>query len=364
MPDMVFFSILTFFSESIFVKKYITLIFLAFILFSKPARAVVCSDPGSMIQQLTQYQLDISQWAQEYGMMKLEQELQSRLAQVGIQSDRELSSNEIARTTEVDTQIYNKQHQAEMAPVQQACDIVSASESIYKAKTKVNKLAAKEVEDYVARKTKSYSVSEYDEMVRSKVSDIVSRAEGGGSALRGDVVMGIATTTFDKEQAQAVDDFISIVSGELESQRPPEKPSAGSTKSEQARYASYIKDATRRSIIVAGLQNYKSLHMPVSKDDQGNPVSKVGLMENFVEGKFGGLESSEFISLVTNTHNQKNANPDKFLTTEAQVARINLTLEAFSNFLDFEMYKQNNNLLIHENMQTSLLMEISSKLKN
>lgn len=329
-------------------------------LFSTKAEAVVCTDPTSAGIQSKQYLLHIKNWAQEKSLMNIQRRFQAELSKLEVQNSQDLSANEIARTTQVATDIHNKQQESELAPVAQACDIVSSSESVSNARKGSQQQASEMAKKYIESRTASLTPSQIRAKQSKRASEIFSRSKSSG-AYRADAFMGISSSTLNKEQMKSFDDFISVMSNELYQTEYPETPSAKSTQSEKARYAKHMRELTLNSLVHASLTGIKSDLSPVAKNSDGKMVSHVELVSDFVEGRFGGNEASEFISLVTNTHKNKNSDPSKYLTTQAQALRHLTTLQAASLYIDNMRYKQGIRLEMLEAVQTQLLAELNNK---
>jgi len=345
----------------------ITLILFAFS--TLPAKAVVCTDPTSYAQLLIQYYEDIQQWAEEKLQLEAMRQLQKKISDFQTSMQRQNSANDIARTTEVSTQIHNREMDAMLAPVPGICGFIESSENIKDADSTSNQSKKEIAKTYVNKRVRNINekayITEKNEEVDTLLSHLYRLDEstpGETLPIRADVFFGANGNTYSDEEYEASGMYIDLLMSEHKLAKPPKKPdtSIASARS-KAQYIDYLSDVSHNLMIRNSLEAIRAERAPAIDLGGGEKISHLGLMEKFVKGKWGGSDASEFIAIVTNTHENKEADPNNYLTSASQVLRIIAGMEAFSLYNQQKRTEQQLRVEGLEVLQTIYLKKISEK---
>lgn len=288
-----------------------------------------------------------ARWVEEKGLMKAEMDLQGILTGMKTDNDNNRSANEILRTTQVMTDIYNKQNAEKLASPPDACRTVHRAAQIADAdcdreedkKRTRTKLRTKHG---VAAGGGGYSPSQYQAVVKTEAKKITDECglsvDGSGKPIAGkpsecvksEYLLGSDIDGLNDKGKEIVNRQIDIVAGAIPSRgtdpRRGDDPMANLNRVNEA----------RKEWMRAAVQESLTAIAELKLAPKGKP-SLLQVMQQYADEKFGSYDAMDSLKAVTNTSPQK---ADGQETSVSQVVRMTGEVQNFMVWMEVLKFKQ------------------------
>ncbi|RMG87165.1 MAG: DUF3800 domain-containing protein [Chloroflexi bacterium] len=292
----------------------------------------VCFDFENLKEQIRGHMQELEQWRQMFDRMKKAMDLDKLLAELGIKEERRNTETEIKAITEVETELHNRAMAVRYAPMQDACDIVSESETARRLEVNVKESLKNLNLSYLRNIAKPRNDAEYAKSRKQIIARLATSEPMTPERFLGE------GGSYNEQDTQLAYNTIDLIMREYA--MPPAPPEAtedspDSTKVQRADFYAYV---ARRQLIRNTFTALVADNQPSVEGEDGKKISKNEFIKRYVEKRFGSKEAEQWIARVTNTDPKRKQDPKK-ATPDTEVLRILTTMEAFHLYLDHERYK-------------------------
>lgn len=288
-----------------------------------------------------------ARWVEEKGLLSKEMDLQSILMGMKTDNDNNRSANEILRTTQVMTDVHNKQIQEQLASPPDACRTVDLAAKIADAdcdreaekKQARRKLRGKHG---VASGGGGYSPAQYQQVVKTEAKQLVdacgltvdkngaSMAGKASECVKSEYLLGSEIDGLNAKGKEIVNRQIDIVAGAIPSRGTD--PRRGDDAMANLNRINEARKEWMRAAVQESLTSIAELKLAPA----GKP-SLLQVMQQYADEKFGSYDAMDSLKAVTNTSPQK-ANGQE--TSVSQVVRMTGQVENFMVWMEVMKFKQ------------------------
>ena len=292
-------------------------------------------DGANLRQNIASYLLRVQ------GIIKTLQSIRSQMqlvANLGKQQaiDSEKNATAMVKSlSEVIVQTTNMEIAAQFDSLDNACDVHQEVNLIHSASSSHQAYTKDKSKQQIIDKTTSRTSNQQSKMLKQKINSYKLNTEDLITPSR---FMGVGGT-YSEAEVKASEDFVDLITGAYKAEPAPNEISEKSTARDKKARADYVAKTMKKQIVVDVFNSIRSDNLPTVETETGEKISHQESIHRFIDSRFGGEGSEDFLGRITNSHPDKSEDDSK-ATSQNEVIRELAVMQSYSLYLDKLMYQE------------------------
>lgn len=309
---------------------------------STPAQAQIpTTDFEGWRQKIISAVQRLQAWSEERELMRKSMDQAGMNAGLQVDNLNNAVSNMIVRQGRSQQEIQNLAILQDSLPAQDACQAYSAAVNLDDALCAMEDAAQQAGRDRVENlNTLGMTGPEFDEHSAVSVYDLVTRCRqlsltgelDDTECLNTQLLLGGAIPTMSDQEAAATETQISLLVNPIPERLIDER--TGSGPAQDVARALAVRKLSLQGIAANALTRVRAERLSVN----GEP-SRLQLLRDFAEERFGSAAGAEYLALMTNTHPDKQVDASH-QTQPGQVLRSMAVMDGFRVYMQAQQYEQ------------------------